>query len=240
VIPTRYQPSKDRLAEFIRKHPWWQWLTRTPFSAKMTKYALSSVIAFMLSNVTFALLYLLNLGTTAPSIIAFFAAAIPNWIMNRRWAWQQTGRAPVKQMLSYAAVSATVLLVTTVATGRTNHWVKLHVVNHHGLRLLIVTAVYVFVNVAQFLVKFAIYEFVIFRHDGPRSRRAGRGQSPATGDASQVGDGSGRGQSPAIGDASQVGDGSGPESGSEPRDDSEPPATWNEAASALPSAHGRT
>jgi putative flippase GtrA len=228
VIPTRYQPSKDRLAEFIRKHPWWQWLTRTPFSAKMTKYALSSVIAFMLSNVTFALLYLLNLGTTAPSIIAFFAAAIPNWIMNRRWAWQQTGRAPVKQMISYAAVSATVLLVTTVATGRTNHWVKQHVVNHHGLRLLIVTGVYVFVNVAQFLVKFAIYEFVIFRHDGPRSRRAGRGQSPEAGDGAEVGDGP------------EVGAGVGPESGSEPKNDSEPPTTWNEAASALPSAHGRT
>jgi putative flippase GtrA len=222
VIPTRYQPSNYRLAEFIRKHPWWQWLTRTPFSAKMTKYALSSGFAFMLSNVTFALLYLLGLGTTAPSIIAFFAAAIPNWIMNRRWAWQQTGRAPVKQMISYAAVSATVLLVTTVATGRANHWVKQHVVDHHGLRLLIVTAVYVFVNVAQFLIKFAIYEFVIFRHDGMRSR--GIAGPP----------------SPAAGDDREAKNGSEPAGDSEPGDDSEPPATWNEAASALPSAHGKT
>ena len=139
MIPTRYQPSMDSLAEFIRKHPWWRWLTRTPFSAKMTKYALSSGIAFMLSNVTFAFLYWLGLGTTVPTIIAFFAAAIPNWIMNRRWAWQQTGRAPVKQMVSYAAVSAMVLFVTAFTTGRTNHWVKAHVENHQGLRLLIVT-----------------------------------------------------------------------------------------------------
>jgi putative flippase GtrA len=199
----------DSLAEFIRKHPWWRWLTRTPFSAKMTKYALSSGIAFMLSNVTFAFCYWLGMGTTAPTIIAFVAAAIPNWIMNRRWAWQQTGRAPVKQIVSYAAVSAFVLLATSVATGRTNHWVKAHVADHSGLRLLIVTSSYVLVTVVLFFLKFAIYEFVIFRHDGPRSGGPS-GPPPETADDS------------------------------EPESDSEPSATWNEAASALPSAPGRT
>jgi putative flippase GtrA len=164
----------EMLAEFIRKHPWWRWLTRTPFSAKMTKYALSSVIAFVLSDIAFALCYLLSGGqTTVSSVVAFFAAAIPNWIMNRRWAWQQTGRAPVKQMVSYAAVSAMVLLVTAGATGRTNYWVKhdVHIANHHGLRLLIVTGSFVLVTVILFFTKFAIYEFLIFRGD----RRGGGG-----------------------------------------------------------------
>ena len=111
----------------------------------------------------------------------------------------------------------------TFATGRANHWVKQHVVNHHGLRLLIVTAVYVFVNVAQFLVKFAIYEFVIFRHDGIRSRmERGSGSSEIDG----------RAESEA---------GAEPEGGSESEGDSEPAdATWSEAASASPSAPGRT
>jgi putative flippase GtrA len=164
----------EMLAEFIRKHPWWQWLTRTPFAAKMTKYALSSGIAFMLSNITFAVCYALGMGTTAPSIIAFFAAAIPNWIMNRRWAWQQTGRAPVKQIVAYAAVSAMVLLVTAFATGRTNHWVKVHhVQQHHGLRLLIVTGSFVLVTVVLFFAKFAIYEFLIFRNGRPGQKAAG-------------------------------------------------------------------
>jgi putative flippase GtrA len=157
----------EMLAEFIRKHPWWQWLTRTPFSAKMTKYALSSVIAFVLSDIAFALCYALSGGqTTVSSVIAFFSAAIPNWIMNRRWAWQQTGRAPKKQMISYAAVSAFVLFVTAFVTGRTNHWVKhdAHIANHHGLRLLIVTGSFVLVTVVLFFTKFAIYEFLIFRN----------------------------------------------------------------------------
>jgi putative flippase GtrA len=213
----------DSLAEFIRKHPWWRWLTRTPFSAKMTKYALSSGIAFMLGNLTFAFCYWLSLGTTIPSVLAFFAAAIPNWLMNRRWAWQQKGRAPMKQMISYAAVSGMVLLITAWVTGRTNHWVKGHVADHTGLRLLIVTGVFVVLNIVLFFAKFAIYEFVIFRHDDSRSR--GRTAGPQSFEAQ---------------DDSKAQDGSKAGDGSEPDDDSEPPTTWNGAASALPSAHGRT
>ena len=169
------------LAEFIRKHPWWQWLTRTPFSAKMTKYALSSVIAFVLSDLAFAFCYWLFHGaTTVSSVIAFFSAAIPNWIMNRRWAWQQTGRAPVKQMVSYAAVSAMVLLVTSFATGRANHWVKHdgHIANHHGLRLLIVTGSFVLVTVILFFTKFAIYEFLIFGRRRPAALVGGGDAQP--------------------------------------------------------------
>jgi putative flippase GtrA len=174
------------LAQFIRKHPWWQWLTRTPFSAKMTKYALSSVIAFLLSVIAFPVVYWADGGqTTVASVVAFFAAAIPNWIMNRRWAWQQTGRAPVKQMVSYATVSAFVLVVTAFATGRTNYWVKhdAHIQNHQGLRVLVVEGSFVLITVILFFVKFAIYEFLIFRGDhrgGGRRRRREEAEAPAS------------------------------------------------------------
>jgi putative flippase GtrA len=163
----------DSLAEFIRKHPWWQWLTRTPFAAKMTKYALSSVLAFLVSYVTFTVGYWATGYTTVPSIVAFVAAALINWVMNRRWAWKQTGRAPVKETVSYACVSLVSLGVTALATGRTNHWVKYsaHVENHHGLRLLIVTGAYVIINVVLFVAKFLVYEYLIF----PKERGHGRG-----------------------------------------------------------------
>ena len=183
----------EGLAEFIRKHPWWQWLTRTPFSAKMTKYALSSVIAFGLSIITFPVVYWADGGqTTVASVLAFFAAAIPNWIMNRRWAWQQTGRAPKKQIISYAAVSAMVLLVTAYATGRTNYWVKndVHIANHQGLRVLVVEGSFVLITVILFFVKFAIYEYVIFAEERGHKRWWHLGghapASPAVADAPQA------------------------------------------------------
>lgn len=165
----------DSLAVFIRKHPWWQWLTRTPFAAKMTKYALSSVLAFVVSYVTFTVGYWATGYTTVPSIVAFLAAALINWVMNRRWAWQQTGRAPVKQTVSYAIVSLVSLGLTALATGRTNYLVKnvFHVENHHGLRLLIVSGAYVVINVILFVAKFLVYEYVIFAQE--RGHRRGRG-----------------------------------------------------------------
>ena len=101
--------------------------------------------------------------------------------MNRRWAWQQTGRAPKKQMISYAAVSAMVLVVTAYATGRTNYWVKndAHIQNHHGLRLLVVEGSFVLITVILFFTKFAIYEYVIFR--GTRGARRPRHPAGAGG-----------------------------------------------------------
>jgi len=148
----------------VRRHPWWLHLTRTPFSAKMTKYAVGSVIAFGLSNIFFALFYWATDKPVAASVAGFVAGAIPNWILNRRWAWQQTGRPPAKQIVTYALVSAVVLVTTSLATKWTNHEVAhvWHVENHHGLRLIIVTAAYVAVTVALFFAKFVIYEFWVF------------------------------------------------------------------------------
>jgi putative flippase GtrA len=136
-------------------------LTRTALSARLTKYALGSLVAFVIGNVAFALCYLLNGSTTTCSVVGFVAAAIPNWILNRRWAWQQSGRPPARQIVGYAAVSVVVLLSTSAVTGWTNAHVQ-SVPQHHGLRLLIVTGAYVLVTVLLFFAKFAIYEYWIF------------------------------------------------------------------------------
>jgi putative flippase GtrA len=136
---------------------------RTPLSAKMTKYALGSVVAFVTGYVFFDVFYWLGCGTTVCSVASFISAAIPNWILNRRWAWQQTGRPPAKQVITYVMVSAFVLVSTSLATGLTNTWVRNHhVEDHHGLRILIVSGSDVAVTVVLFFAKFAIYEFWVF------------------------------------------------------------------------------
>jgi putative flippase GtrA len=130
----------------------------------MTKYAVGSVIAFALSNIFFAAVYWPTDKPLAASVAGFVAGAIPNWILNRRWAWQQTGRPPAKQIVTYALVSVVVLVTTTLATKWTNHEVAdvWHVAQGHGLRVIIVTASYVLVTVALFFAKFAVYEFWVF------------------------------------------------------------------------------
>ncbi|HWD70483.1 MAG TPA: hypothetical protein VG293_09815, partial [Solirubrobacteraceae bacterium] len=50
----------------------------------------------------------------------------------------------------------------------------IHVQDHSGLRLLIVTAAFVVINVILFFAKFAVYEYLIF--PGGRGSRRSRGK----------------------------------------------------------------
>lgn len=139
----------------------WLRLTRTALSTRFTKYALGSVVAFISGNVVFALFYVMNASTTACSVAGFTTAAIPNWILNRRWAWQRRGRPPARQIVGYVAVSIVVLVSTSAVTGWTNSRVQ-SIPSHYGLRVLIVTGSYVAVTVVLFVAKFAIYEYWVF------------------------------------------------------------------------------
>src|SRR5665648_687069 len=65
-------------AERVAKHPLWARFTRTALSTRFTKYALGSVVAFILSNMAFALFYVMNASTTVDSVAGFVAGAIPN------------------------------------------------------------------------------------------------------------------------------------------------------------------
>ena len=68
-------------------------LTRTTRSARFTKYAVGSVIAFISSNIAFALFYILAATTTVCAVAGFIVGAIRDVVLNRRWGWQCTGRA---------------------------------------------------------------------------------------------------------------------------------------------------
>jgi putative flippase GtrA len=166
----RHQGLRAALRASVRASPLWARLTRTAISTRFTKYALGSVVAFIMSNAAFAIFYVTGATTTAASVAGFIAGAIPNWILNRRWAWQMQGRPPARQVIGYIAVSIVVLVTTSLATGWTNEQVQ-SIPQGQGLRLLIVTTSYVAVTVALFIAKFAIYEYWVF---SDRSRvRAG-------------------------------------------------------------------
>jgi len=119
-------------------------------------------------------------------VAGFVAGAIPNWILNRRWAWQQQGRPPARQIVGYTGVSIVVLVTTSAATGWTNSHVQ-SIPSHHGLRLLIVTASYVAVTVVLFIAKFGIYEYWVFS-ERSRVRAAFRSlrQVPRTARANRI------------------------------------------------------
>jgi putative flippase GtrA len=170
MLPDRWHGLRHATAERVRRHPLWTRMTRTALSTRFTKYALGSVVAFISSNVAFALFYVMNATTTVSSVAGFIGGAVPNWLLNRRWAWQSTGRPPARQIVGYILVSIIVLVTTSAVTGWTNDQVQ-SIPPGQGLRLLIVTGSYVAVTIVLFIAKFGIYEYWVFSE---RSRvRAG-------------------------------------------------------------------
>jgi putative flippase GtrA len=153
--PNRYHPSPV----FADRYRRWR---ASALGTRVTRYTIGSVIAALTSAVTFAVLYVLGVGTTIDSVVAFVAGAIPNWVLNRRWAWALKGKVAVgREVIGYVIVSALTLLCSSEATAWTQHQVQ-GLPSHYGIRVALVTGSYVAVFAVLFVVRFAIYEHWIF------------------------------------------------------------------------------
>jgi putative flippase GtrA len=129
---------------------------------RIARFAISSAVAAGTSAIVFPILYVLGASTTVCSIIAFFAGAIPNWTMNRRWTWKVEGRVAVgREVVAYVVISACTLLVLSLVTAWTSRQVR-GIPAGHGLRALIVTASYFGVLAVLYGLRFFLYERWIF------------------------------------------------------------------------------
>ena len=144
-------------------HPVARRFSRSPFAAKLTKYAIGSVVALVTSVIVFAVMDWMGIRTGIDSAAAFVAGAIPNWVLNRKWAWKMEGRAEfLREIFAYTVVSVLVWAASTWATGNTQNWAHKHVAPGSGLQVIITTAAYVFVQAVFFVIKFVIYDKWVF------------------------------------------------------------------------------
>ena len=133
-----------------------------PLRGRVTRFAISSIAAATTSAIVFPILYVLGASTTVCSIVAFFAGAIPNWTLNRRWTWKVHG--PVawgREIFAYLVVSGSTLVALSVATGWTDDLVQ-GIPAHRGIRVVIVTGSYFAVLALLYGVRFFLYEHWIF------------------------------------------------------------------------------
>ncbi len=142
-------------------------LKRSRFAVKVVRYALGSVVALLTSVVVFALLLDAGVGTTADSILAFIAGALPNWILNRRWAWERSGEMDVgREVIGYTLISLIALAASSAGTGWADAWLRDHLDHRQGLRVLLVTLAYVIVQGLLFVAKFIAYDAWVFTERG--------------------------------------------------------------------------
>lgn len=145
---------------------------------KMWRYTVGSVVAAGASFVVFGATFALGVGNVPANVLAFLAGAVPNWVLNRSWAWQRHGRVRVwREVLLYAVVSAVSLVASSAATGWADARVP-RLTDSHSLQVAFVAGAYVATYGVLFVAKYLVYEFVIFA--GGEPPRRSRHQVPTT------------------------------------------------------------
>jgi putative flippase GtrA len=131
---------------------------------KLLRYFTGSVVATVCSEVVFVALYgLLGMGTTWSSILSWLAGAVPNFWLNRNWAWERKGRPSLRdEVLPYVAIIVATLVLATVLTHATDVWL-----HHQGasasLRVTIVAAVFLGTYVVVFALRFVLLDRLFAR-----------------------------------------------------------------------------
>ena len=130
-----------------------------PAARKLLRYFTGSVVATLCSELCFVVVYgLLGAGTTWSSVISWLAGAIPNFWLNRTWAWQRKGRPSLRsEVLPYAAIILVTLLLATVMTHLADAWLHDQGVSH-SVRVAVVAAVFLGTYVAVFALRFVLLD----------------------------------------------------------------------------------
>jgi putative flippase GtrA len=139
-------------------------LLRHPLRGRLTKFAISSLVAAGTSAIVLAVLYAMGVNTTLATVLAFFAGAVPNWSINRRWTWKVRGRVALgREVVAYLVISGITLVLLSLATNAADSYAKAHhIQTGTGLRALLVDGSYFTVLALLYGVRFFLYEKWIF------------------------------------------------------------------------------
>jgi len=128
--------------------------------ARLARYAATSGVAFAVSEATLLILYGLNLTTaTVAALIASLAGTVPSYLLSRYWIWRDAARERVlRQVILYWIVSISFIALTSLLTGALASLAPAG----HSFHVLVVAIGYPIVMLTFWLIKFVIYQRIIF------------------------------------------------------------------------------
>jgi putative flippase GtrA len=130
------------------------------------RYGAGSIIAGVISQAVFVLCYALGAAPMTASIAAFLAGALPNYLLNRRWAWRSEGRVDLlRETLPYAVIIVVTALAAAAATSVADAWVRVNVADR-GWQVVLVAAAFLGTYGFMFVLKFVLFDRWVFT--GPR------------------------------------------------------------------------
>jgi putative flippase GtrA len=143
---------------------------RPPLRARLFRYTTGSVVATLVSEGVLLFSYgVLRVPTVAATVLAFLAGAIPNWILNRRWAWARSERVSVRhEVIPYVSIVVVSLLLALAFTAAADLLARA-VTEDIALRSVIVGAAYLGTSAVMFVAKFVLFDRLVFR-DPDRAR----------------------------------------------------------------------
>lgn len=129
----------------------------------MLRYVAGSAVATVASHLSFLVVYALGSGPRIASVVGFVAGFVPNYHLNRRWTWQQSGRSSwSREVVPYVAVVLSALVLVTAGT----EWAEARITAlalSRQVEVVAVTAAFAAVNGVLFVVKYLIYDRWLFR-----------------------------------------------------------------------------
>lgn len=151
---------------------------RGPLGRTLIRYALGSVIAMVVSEVTLLLVFGLHLtGARTAAAAAWGTGAIANYFLNRNWAWRRRGRAhPGRELLPYWLTAVASLLLSMWATQAAGSLAP-RLSGDHTIATALVGAAYLGTYGFLFVAKFLLFHYVIFTDRRTRSAEAPRPQA---------------------------------------------------------------
>ena len=132
---------------------------------KLFRYSMASVVAVIVSNL-FLLLFVgvIDMGEVLASTLATCIAAVPSYEMNRKWAWGKSGKSHLtKEVLPFWGLALLGWAFSTLCV-----WWIGRVAKHdhfsHGVKTLVVLAVYIGAFGVLWVAKFVIFNSLMFVH----------------------------------------------------------------------------
>jgi putative flippase GtrA len=139
---------------------------------QLLRYAVVSGIATVVSQVVLAVLVATRATSAVEAnVIATMVGTVPSFELNRRWVWGKSGnRSLAKEVVPFAAISATGLLLSTLAVAAASRWAEASAFSDAGRTLTVQAA-----NLSAFgvvwIAQFVVLDRVLFRsrprHVGP-------------------------------------------------------------------------
>lgn len=149
------------------------WLARSRVTRLFSRFAAGSAVATGCSQLAFVLLYgVAGFSAAISGALAFLAGAVPNFLLQRYWTWQRSGRIGLRgEMLPYLAVIGFNALVATGLTAAAERVIAAAVADH-VVRTALATVAFGASYLLLFVLKFVLLDRLVFGAAARREERS--------------------------------------------------------------------